>query len=45
MHGKPVNAGISLYQIYVGKFIQIRKMALLKQSAISPKPRQEFISY
>ena len=30
MHGKPVSAGVYLYQIRAGKFVQTKKMALLK---------------
>jgi hypothetical protein len=30
MHGKPVSAGVYLYQIRAGEFVQIRKMVLLK---------------
>ena len=30
MHGKPVSAGVYLYQIQTGEFIQTRKMVLLK---------------
>jgi len=30
MHGKPVSAGVYLYQIRVGEFVQTRKMVLLK---------------
>jgi len=29
-YGKPVSAGIYLYQIHVGEFTQIKKMILLK---------------
>jgi len=30
MHGKPVSAGVYLYQIRAGKFVQTKKMVLLK---------------
>ena len=30
MHGKPVSAGVYLYQIRVGEFVQTKKMVLLK---------------
>jgi len=30
MHGKPVSAGVCLYQIRAGEFVQTRKMVLLK---------------
>jgi hypothetical protein len=29
-YGKPVSAGVYLYQIKAGEFVQIRKMVLLK---------------
>jgi len=29
-YGKPVSAGIYLYQIYAGKYLQTKKMVLLK---------------
>jgi len=30
MNGKPVSAGVYLYQIQAGEFVQSRKMVLLK---------------
>ena len=30
MHGKPVSAGVYLYQIRAGEFVQTRKMVMLK---------------
>ena len=30
MHGKPVSAGVYLYQIRAGEFVQTKKMVLLK---------------
>ena len=30
MHGKPVSAGVYLYQVRSGEFVQTRKMVLLK---------------
>jgi hypothetical protein len=30
MHGKPVSAGVYLYQIQAGGFMETRKMVLLK---------------
>ncbi len=30
MHGKPVSAGVYLYQIRAGEFVRTRKMVLLK---------------
>ena len=30
MFGKPVSAGVYLYQIHAGEFVQTKKMVLLK---------------
>ena len=30
MHDKPVSAGVYLYQVPAGEFVQTRKMVLLK---------------
>ena len=34
MQGKPVSAGVYLYQIRTGEFVQTKKMVLLKQILI-----------